>query len=47
MRSTHRGYGMGVEFSLATDEEKDHVEQLMACLDAKLDIPAESILERE
>jgi hypothetical protein len=33
VRSTHLGFGMGVEFRLKTAEDKEQVGKLLACLD--------------
>jgi CheY-like chemotaxis protein len=33
--STHRGFGMGVEFSLRSDEQRKQVQQLIACAQAE------------
>jgi hypothetical protein len=42
VRSTHLGFGMGVEFRAKTPEDKDHVRQILACLDAHVKIAAET-----
>jgi DNA-binding NarL/FixJ family response regulator len=42
VRSMHLGFGMGVEFGGKTAEEREQVRQLLSCLDARLEIPAES-----
>ena len=33
--STHPGFGMGVRFSLTSDEERAHVQELLACAEAE------------
>lgn len=42
VKSEHRGYGMGVEFSLKTPVEREQVKRLIACQDAQL-LPAASM----
>jgi DNA-binding NarL/FixJ family response regulator len=41
VRSMHLGFGMGVEFRMKTPEEKEQVKQLLACLDARVEISTE------
>ncbi len=36
VRSTHLGFGMGVEFRKKTAEDKDQLQQLLKCLDAQV-----------
>jgi DNA-binding NarL/FixJ family response regulator len=47
VRSMHLGFGMGVEFRGKTPEDKEQVRQLLACLDAQVNIPAESEKQRD
>jgi CheY-like chemotaxis protein len=47
VRSTHLGFGMGVEFRLKTPEDKKQVGQLLACMDSQANTPAEARIERE
>jgi Tfp pilus assembly protein PilZ len=35
VQSTHPGFGMGVRFSLASDDERAHVQELLACAEAE------------
>jgi hypothetical protein len=41
VRSTHLGFGMGVEFRRKTPEDMEQVKQLLACLDTQVNAPAE------
>jgi hypothetical protein len=38
VKSTHRGYGMGVEFSVQSAEEREQVKQLLAAHESQLEI---------
>ena len=42
VQSMHRGYGMGIEFSRKTPEERELVKQLIACRDAQVEAESEA-----
>jgi CheY-like chemotaxis protein len=42
VQSMHRGYGMGIEFSRKTPEERELVKQLIACRDAQIEAETEA-----
>ncbi len=42
VRSTHLGFGMGVEFRAKTSEDKEQVRHLFACLEAEVHAGAAS-----
>jgi CheY-like chemotaxis protein len=46
VQSKHPGYGMGVEFKLRTEEEREQVKKLTAYVDAQLEARSETALEQ-
>ncbi len=46
VQSKHPGYGMGVEFKLRTEEEREQVKKLTAYVDSQLEARSEATLEQ-